>query len=149
MIRELAWFAAVAVTGAMSGCRTPPPPSTGEAKIDSSKLANPTIARATNPFCIHVKFHNNYALVYSENYAEAWATDGTCEAGGTKRAVQRIVVSWRYNGESLRSSECASAESCSFSERNYGIGKTIKCAGGGATDGNWSGSTSTDRVACP
>lgn len=120
-----------------------------ELKIQSSSLSsNAQVKLSTSPFCLHVKFNNNYLYLYSENYAEGWVTDGACEADGSKRAVENIGIGWRYKGEGQSNNQCANSESCSFSERNYGIGKTIECAASSAKDGNQSAHVTTDGTAC-
>lgn len=141
-------FAVLAVS-LMFGC-TPQAPSTQVTKIESSTLPSPAEAGVlANPFCLHVKYQNNYYSLYSENYAEGWVTDGRCDVDGPRRSVQSIVLAWRYKGESLSSKQCSSADFCSFSERNYGIGKTIECSSSRARDGNQSAHATTDHVSCP
>lgn len=129
----------------VAGCAIQPP-TTKEFKIESRSAAATTL---TNPFCLHVKYNNNYYYFYSENYAEGWVTDGRCEGDGPRRSVESIGLDWRYSGEGLSGKQCSNTESCSFSERNYGIGKTIQCSGSSARDGNQSAHATTDQLGCP
>lgn len=79
-------------------------------------------------YCAHVRYHNVYAYFYSENYAEAWATEGDCGASEQRFQVDTIRLGFRYKGEGLRTKQCNGTDSCQFSERNWGTGKEINCA---------------------
>lgn len=132
---------------AVAGCATQAP-TFKEVRTQSARTSE-VGAAAGGPFCLHVKYHNNWYYAYSENYAEAWVTDGACEAGGPRRAVQALSMNYRYKGEGLGGKNCPGADSCSFSERNYGIAKEIECASGSASDSGWGAHYSTDPIGCP
>lgn len=100
-------------------------------------------------WCLHVKYRNNFYYFYSENYAEAWTTAGSCEVGGARINVNGMGLSWRYKGESLSSKGCSNTSQCDFSERNYGIGKTIACASARASLGTSRAFATTDIIGCP
>jgi hypothetical protein len=125
-------------------------PSIKELQIQSETLPSPAQDNVSgNQFCLHVKYSNTYLYLYSENYAEGWVTDGSCSVAGARRAVQTIGLNYRDKDEGLNGKKCLNAESCSFSERNYGIGKTIVCASTIARDGFLSAQVTTDHVSCP
>ena len=100
------------------------------------------------PYCLHIKYNNNYFYYYSENYAETWVTDGPCSPEGGRRSLEAIGVAWRYEGQAARSKLCANTDSCSFSERNYGIGRTIFCSSGTATSKGRTTRLSSDPFSC-
>lgn len=141
-------FILLCITMLSIGC-TKKDSTTNEVKFDSSSLAaaNHNETKAT-PFCLHVRYRNNYYYLYSENYAEGWITDGACSLNGPRRSIQNIGLGWRYRGQSQDNKQCTNVDSCSFSEKNYGIGKTIECSASTARDGNQSAHATTDPVAC-
>ena len=101
-----------------------------------------------NTFCLHVRYSNNFYYLYSENYAEGWVTEGDCNTDGPRRSVENIGLGWHYKGEGQSNKQCSGSDSCSFSERNYGIGKTIECVVAAAHDGNLSAYNTTDPIGC-
>jgi hypothetical protein len=89
------------------------------------------IVTAPPKACINVKYHNNYYLLYSENYAESWVS--VC--GTDQRIdVQEVGVGHKYTNDRYSGNGCSNTSSCSFSERNYGNAKTIECATGSVKD---------------
>lgn len=132
----------------VSGCANQMP-STKEQKVQGTSVAGIERNLSSNQFCLHVKYSNNYFYFYSENYAEGWVTDGSCNAEGGRRPVAITAVGYRYKGEPLQGLTCRNSADCSFSERNYGMGKTIECASASAQDGNLSARVSTDPISCP
>jgi hypothetical protein len=131
----------------VAGCSTRAP-TLGEIEIDSTSTSTPESALNGGPFCLHIKYKNNWYYYYSENYAEASITDGACASPGSARQIEHIGLGWRYKGESESNKQCASTSICTFSERNYGVAKEINCVAASARDGNWSAHASTDHVAC-
>ncbi|MNQ80221.1 hypothetical protein D3C85_951890 [compost metagenome] len=151
-MKQLMAFLIIA-SAALNGCVGPASNTTKYIKIDSSQAArDPTLPPEDTPFpkpfCLHIKYSNNYFYFYSENYAEAWITDGACSPEGKRRNIDSIGVVWRYSGQGTNSKLCKATDSCSFSERNYGIGKTINCVSGTGTHRGLTISTSSDPYGC-
>ncbi len=81
------------------------------------------------PYCLTVKFDNNNFYFYSEVYAQAWVTHGTCESeGSTLRVPGTLRLEYLLNGGQVQSINCDAKAVCAYSERFYGIGRTLRCA---------------------
>lgn len=100
-------------------------------------------------FCLTVLYNNNFYYLYSENYVEGNTTEGDCDSKGPRTNIG-IALNWRYRGEGLQSKACDNNTSqCDWSERNYGVGKSIECVSGSAGRNGAKAWVSTDPVACP
>ena len=125
-------------------------PTVSELKIDSNRAVNAAATSSSSlPFCLHIKYSNEYKYVLTENNAQAWVTDGSCDADGPQRNVAELVVRWRYQHDQLGTRSCTAAAECSLNEQTYGEGRRLSCVSGSARDGGFEAGVSTDWYACP
>ncbi len=138
---------ALLLVALVAGCANRQP-TLSEMRIQARRTADAATSPAL-PFCLHIKYANEFKYVFTQNDAQAWVTDGSCEADGPRRAVAELVVRWRYRYDSFGSKACTAADTCSLSEQNFGEGKTLSCVSGSARDGGYTAIASTDGYACP
>jgi hypothetical protein len=87
--------------------------------------------------CVNVFYQNNDFIGYTEVYAESYVTHVTQNScDGPRVSVDELTVGYMYEDDNkINGRRCTNAESCSYSERFYGLNtKTIMCANATATD---------------
>lgn len=136
---------------ALGACTLRPPSSSEELMVDSTSLS-PELAQGVvaKPFCLHLRYANDFYVAYSDSRTEAWVTEGRCDdAQATKRAVERLRVSWWndwYDTQSNR--QCTQTDACRMNDQNVVEGRNIRCASAQAHDGNQIAFLTTNQAVC-
>ena len=123
-------------------------PSFGERTAVAKSYQLHKTKPSVGPYCLHVRYKYTNYYYYSENYYEAWITDGSNCNSGVRRAVQNITLSWRNEGEPERHQN-VNVEICAKGEKYYGSGVTTKCAAARSSDHGWVARTTTNNTLCP
>ena len=120
-------------------------PSFGERTAVAKSYQLHKTKPSVGPYCLHVRFKYTNYYYYSENYYEAWITDGSNCNSGVRRAVQNITLSWRNEGEPERHQNA-----WRFVQRAkiYGSGVATKCAAARSSDHGWVARTTTNNTLC-
>lgn len=109
----------------------------------------PELKLQSSSYCLHVVYHSMNAGVYIENQAEAWTEEGNCESRGRREDVDKISLTWGYNGDPYNEKSCNNASYCEFSERQYGLTKgPIICATATVTDRRGNATTEAGSKIC-
>ncbi len=140
-----------ALACALTACTLRPPESSEELMVDSVTLA-PELAQGivAKPFCLHLRYSNEFYVAYSDSRTEAWVTEGRCDsAKADKRRVDGIRLSWWndwYDTQTNR--QCLDADACRMNDQNVVEGRNIRCASAQARDGNQTAFLTTDHTVC-
>jgi hypothetical protein len=144
-------LSAAALASTLAGCTLRPPESGEEHMIDSVTLT-PELAQGitAKPFCLHLRYSNEFYVAYSDSRTEAWVTDGRCDsAPADKRRVDGIRLSWWndwYDTQTNR--QCLNTDGCRMNDQNVVEGRNIRCASAQARDGNQTAFVTTDHAVC-
>lgn len=147
----LALATVAALAASLAACTLRPPVSSQELMIDSVTL-DPALAQGVTakPFCLHLRYSNEFYVAYSDSRTEAWITEGACsDPNGAKRAVEGLRLSWWndwYDTQTNR--QCLQTDACRMNDQNVIEGRNIKCASAQARDGNQTAFLTTDHAAC-
>jgi hypothetical protein len=147
---RLARLAALLPALALSACALRPMSSDEVHTVDSITLT-PDLVQGVSaePFCLHLRHQNSFAVVRSVNQAEAWVTSGTCQSAGKPVAVDAIRVTLRFDWYDTQTTrQCLQTERCVFHEQHVGEGRHIRCASAQARQGNQTAFISTDQAWC-
>lgn len=152
-LRPALVMCALAIPALLSftACTLRPPASSEELMIDSVTLT-PDLAQGVTgkPFCLHLRYSNEFYVAYSDSRTEAWITDGQCsETGGARRPVESLRLSWRndwYDTQTNR--QCLQTDTCRMNDQNVIEGRNIRCASAQARDGNQTAFLTTDHAVC-
>jgi hypothetical protein len=136
--------------GLLGGCSLYPlSPVTQELQVDTVALApRLTYGVSSTPFCLHLRYRNDFKVVYSQHEVEAWATDGACAAKGARRHIETLALSWRYDGYTQQDKLCGSADTCTMADQRLIEGRLIQCVSARARDGDQSAFLSSDQANC-
>jgi hypothetical protein len=136
--------------GLLGGCSLyPTSPVTQELQVDTVTLApRLTYGVTSTPFCLHLRYKNDFKVVYSQHEVEAWATDGVCAAKGARRSIDTLALSWRYDGYTQADKLCGSADTCTMADQRLIEGRLIQCVSARARDGDQSAFVSSDQARC-
>ncbi|TAK85761.1 MAG: hypothetical protein EPO09_20075 [Aquabacterium sp.] len=140
-----------ALAGALTACTLRPPESSEELMVDSMTLT-PELAQGitAKPFCLHLRYSNEFYVAYSDSRTEAWITEGRCDsAKADKRRVDGIRLSWWndwYDTQTNR--QCLDTDACRMNDQNVVEGRNIRCASAQARDGNQTAFITTDHAVC-
>lgn len=140
----------VLILSSLGACALRPPSSSEEHMIDSVSL-RPDLAQGVTspPFCLHLRYHNQFLLAYSDTRTESWITDGSCASKGARRVVETIRLSWRHDWHDKQASRlCLQSDGCRINEQHVVAGRNIHCASTQARDGNQTAFVTTDHAAC-
>lgn len=143
--------ALAALSAGLAACTLRPPSSSEELMIDSVTLAEPLAQGVTaKPFCLHLRYTNEFYVAYSDSRTEAWVTEGPCsDANAAKRSVEGLRLSWWndwYDTQTNR--QCLQTDACRMNDQNVIEGRNIKCASAQARDGNQTAFLTTDHAVC-
>lgn len=146
---SLTW-SLVTLSTVLAACTLRPPMSSEEHMVDSASLS-PELAQGVvaTPFCLHLRYSNQFFVAYSDARTEAWITDGTCATNGARRAVDSLRLSWRddwYDTQNTR--QCLQTDACRINEQNVIEGHNVRCASAQARAGNQTAFVSTDQARC-
>lgn len=140
-----------ALACALAACTLRPPESSEELMVDSVTLT-PELAQGitAKPFCLHLRYSNEFYVAYSDSRTEAWVTEGRCDsAKADKRRVDGIRLSWWndwYDTQTNR--QCLDTDACRMNDQNVVEGRNIRCASAQARDGNQTAFLTTDNAVC-
>ncbi|RTL26711.1 MAG: hypothetical protein EKK47_20655 [Burkholderiales bacterium] len=141
----------VLAAAALTACTLRPPASSEEMMIDSVSLS-PELARGVvaKPFCLHLRYSNEFYVAYSDSRTEAWTTEGQCgDEKATRRLVESLRLSWWndwYDTQTNR--QCLQTDACRMNDQNVVEGRNIKCASAQARDGNQTAFITTNQAVC-
>lgn len=119
--------------------------------VDSVSLS-PELARGVvaTPFCLHLRYSNEFYVAYSDSRTEAWTTEGHCgDEKATRRPVETLRLSWWndwYDTQTNR--QCLQTDACRMNDQNVVEGRNIKCASAQARDGNQTAFITTNQSVC-
>lgn len=141
------------VTGlvaSLAACTLRPPASSEELLVDSVSLRTDLAQGVTGqPFCLHLRYSNEFYVAYSDSRTEAWVTEGSCASNGARRPVEGLRVSWWNDWyDTQRNRQCLRTDSCRMNDQNLVEGRNIRCASAQARDGNQSAFITTDQTVC-
>lgn len=135
----------------LAACTLRPPASAEELMVDSVTLS-PALAQGVvaKPFCLHLRYSNDFYVLYSDNRTEAWITDGPCsDAQGARRRVAHIRLSWWHDWYDTQSNrQCLDHDICRMNDTQVIEGRNIRCASAQARDGNQTAFLTTDHTRC-
>jgi len=140
----------IALLTLLCACTLRPPMSSEEHMIDSVSLT-PEIAQGViaTPFCLHLRYNNQFFVAYSDNRTEAWVTDGACATPGARRPVDSVRLSWRYDWyDTQQTRQCMQTDGCRIDEQNVVEGRNVRCAAAQARAGNQTAFVTTDQAFC-
>jgi hypothetical protein len=144
-------FVLATLASALSACTLRPAKSTQEHMVDSVTLA-PNLAQGVTakPFCLHLRYSNEFYVAYSDSRTQAWVTEGRCDSSTVaKRRVDGVRLSWRndwYDTQTHR--QCLDTDACRMNDQNVVEGRNIRCASAQARDGNQTAFITTDQAVC-
>lgn len=118
--------------------------------VDSVSLRTDLAQGVTGqPFCLHLRYSNEFYVAYSDSRTEAWVTEGSCASNGARRPVEGLRVSWWNDWyDTQRNRQCLRTDSCRMNDQNLVEGRNIRCASAQARDGNQSAFITTDQTVC-
>lgn len=134
---------------ALGGCALYPLDAAQELQVDAVTLAPKLSYGVTaTPFCLHLRHHSGFKVVYSEHAVEAWATDGSCATKGARRSIDTLALSWRYDSYPQQDKLCGNADTCTMADKRIIEGRMIQCVSARARDGDQSAFLSSDLARC-
>ena len=143
--------AAILITMAcgMAGCT---PPLAAELDITSSAPPMGPLTGQTDTgddrFCLHFRRFDRHYIVYGSSEMQSWITAGECGSQGSRRPVQKIEFSWRYERELPMTKQCNDSASCNFTVLHFFRDKPLTCSSAQAINRNQSAYGSTDLPIC-
>jgi hypothetical protein len=149
MRRLITALPCLAILASLNGCALPPLDSAQEVQVDTVTLSpRLTYGVTATPFCLHLRHHSGFKVVYSDHAVEAWATDGSCASKGARRSIDTLALSWRYDSYTQQDRLCGNADTCTMADKRVIEGRVIQCASARAREGDQSAFVSTDQARC-
>lgn len=134
----------------LAACTLRPPMSSETHMVDSVSLT-PEIAQGVlaAPFCLHLRYNNQFFVAYSDNRVDAWVTDGACATQGARRTVDSVRLSWRHDWyDTQQTRQCIQTDGCRIDDQNVIEGRNVRCASAQARAGNQTAFVTTDQALC-